>query len=190
MSDMTVARRYAQALHNEAEQAGTVGQVDQDMAIIQESLEGSRQLVQVFGSPVIPREKKASVLRQLFEKRLRPLTFRFLMLLVEKQREDLFPSVVAAYRRLRDDQQGIAEAFVKTSHPLDAGETARIAERLERLTGRKIRLTASLEPELIGGAVIRVGDTVYDGSVRHQLAALREKLKRGVAISPAGTNHN
>ncbi len=173
-----VARRYARALFEEARARGQAQAIDADVAALHEAFAASRELVRVFESPVIPREKKKKLIEALFAGRLQPLTVRFLELLVEKEREDLLPAIVAAYRALQDEEQGIIEAHVRTAFPLDEAGARPLVEKLERLTGKKIRLQLRQDPSLIGGVVVRVGDTVYDGSVRQQLAALRERLRR------------
>ncbi len=179
MSQITVARRYAQALYETARQDGQAEQVDADVALIRAGLDGSRELVRFFESPIIPREKKLAVVKTLFGPRVQPTTLRFLQLLVEKRREALFPAVVEAYHALRDEQMGIVEADARVAHPLGETEGKALGQALEKMTGRRVRLRVTLDPALIGGAVIRVGDTVYDGSVHHQLATLRVRLEHG-----------
>lgn len=179
MSDITVARRYAQALTEQASADGTVNTIDKDMDLIRESLDGSRELVTFFGSPVISREKKTAVVDELFAPRVHETTLKFLKLLIDKQREGIIPAVARAYRELRDEQQGIIEATARVAQPLQKAEEKDLQQRLETLTGKQIRLQTKVDPSLIGGLVVRVGDTVYDGSVRHQLENLRERLEHG-----------
>lgn len=180
MADLTVARRYAQALYEEAEAAGHTAAVDEDVAFIHASMKEAHDLAVALSSPVIPREKKLNVVRALFGERVRPLTLRFLELIVDKGREESIGAILQAYRDLRDRQEGIVEAHARTAQPLGETERAHLVEAIERMTGKRVRLDVTRDPALIGGVVIRVGDTVYDGSVRHQLASLREQLVRGV----------
>src|SRR5690606_25544612 len=125
------------------------------------------------------REQKERVIRQLFEPRLQPLTLRFLLLLIEKQRENVFPAIVQAYRELRDRLTGVVEARARTAQPLAGKEAQQLQQALERLTGQRVRLQVEEDPSLLGGLIVRVGDTVYDGSVRHQLEHLREQMEHG-----------
>ena len=92
MSEITIARRYAQALNEQAAQDGTLEQVDADIDLISHALAGSRELVNFFSSPIISREKKAAVVGTLFKESLQPVTMRFLELLVSKRRENLLPA--------------------------------------------------------------------------------------------------
>ena len=178
MSDRTVARRYAGALYDEAEQQDIVEKIDEDIALIRESLDGSRQLVNFFDSPIIGREKKERVVRELFAERVEPLMLHFLLLLIKKKRETLLPNIARAYRRLRDEQLGVTEALVRVPGALDEKEREHLKDRLEAMTGGQVRLQVRKDPDLVGGLVVRIGDTVYDGSVQHQLESLRERMEQ------------
>lgn len=181
MSQPIVARRYAQALYEEAERTHVTEQVDADVRLIREALGASRELVMLFESPVVPRERKQAVVRALFESRVQPVTLRFVELLVEKRREALFAAAAEAYQALRDEQLGIVEVAVRTAMPLDADGEKAVVAKLESLTGKRVRLSVTVDESLMGGMVVRVGDTVYDGSVSGRLATLRERLKHGTA---------
>ena len=155
MSDATVARRYAQALYQEAESEGNVDRIDEDMQSVQESLDASRELDLFFRSPLIAREKKQAVVGKLFDGKVAPLIERL----------------------------GIVEARVRTAMPMEFDETEDLRKALEAKTGKKVRLRIEVEPELIGGAVVRIGDRVYDGSVQHQLESLRDQLEERAYLS-------
>lgn len=176
---MIVARRYAGALYEEAESQSKTDAVDRDVEFLRESLAGSRELVGFFLSPVVSREKKETIVRELFGSHVDKLTLRFLTLLIEKQRETLLPDMVASYQRMRDEQLNVAEARVRVAEPMGKGDEEKLAAAISKMTGKKIRLRVSEDRDLIGGVVIRVGDTVYDGSVQHQLERLRDRMEGG-----------
>lgn len=176
---MQVARRYARALYEEAQRDSVTDAVDEDVDLISETLENSRELKNFFQSPVVSREKKDAVVRQLFESRMQPLTMRFLQMLIEKQRETVFSEIVAAYREMRDRQLGIVRAQAQVAVPLTDEDRMHLVEALERMTGQTVTLQVEERKELMGGVVVRVGDTVYDGSVRHHLDQLREQMETG-----------
>ena len=177
------ARRYALALTQEAAQTGQTDAVDADVTFLGETLDASRELRLFFQSPVVSRDKKENVLTSLFAERVSPLTMRFLHLLVSKQREALIPDVVEAVRRLRDTTSGTVEAHVRTAKPLSESETADLKRSLETRSGQTVRMTVAVQPDLIGGLVVRVGDVVYDRSVRHQLETLREQLNERAGVT-------
>ena len=178
-----VARRYAQALYQEAAASGVTDQVDADVQILGDTMTGSRELKRLFESPVVSRAKKEAVLNRLFEGRIGDLTTRFIALLVAKEREALVPAVVEAYRALRDEREGVVEAEVRSAQPLSSDEADRIKAGLEARAGQTVRMHLKVQPDLIGGLVVRLGDVVYDRSVRHQLDLLREQLGQRAAVS-------
>ena len=178
-----VARRYAQALTEEAQTNGQLDAVDADVALISDTLDGARDLRAALQSPVVPQPKKAAVLTSLFDGRVSALTSRFLTLLIEKQRDGQIPDIVAAYRALRDERTGTVEARVKTAKPLGPDEADRLKAALEARTGKTVRMHIAVDAGLVGGLVVRVGDVVYDQSVKHQLETLREQLAERAAVS-------
>jgi F-type H+-transporting ATPase subunit delta len=179
MSNATIAQRYAQALYEEADGRDIVETIDDDVDLLRQTLDGSDDLVRFFESPVIPPEKKKDVIAALLEERVHALTYRFLVLLVEKDRETLVASVLARYQALRDEQRNIVEAHVRTAQPLDEDARDTLAQALEDMTGSTVRLRTTEDASLMGGVVVRIGDTVYDGSVRRKLASLRERMRAG-----------
>ncbi|MEM1126524.1 MAG: ATP synthase F1 subunit delta [Bacteroidota bacterium] len=179
MSTFIVARRYAQALYAQAVQARQLEAVDQDIDLIRETLNASRELRLLFESPVVPRHKKEAVMEQLFAERVQSTTLDFLRLLTNKKREDILPTIFRAYRELRDQQLGIVEATVRTAQVLTDDEEQKLRTSLEALAGSRVRLRTATDASLIGGIVVRLGDTVYDGSVQRQLERMREQLEQG-----------
>lgn len=179
MSEITIARRYAQALNEQAAQSGVLEQVDADIELIRASLADSRELRAFFDSPIISREKKADVVKALFGERIQTVTMNFMALLVEKRREGVFPAVVSSYRELRDDQLGTTAVSVRTAYELSDEDQAALVQELKTLTGKQVRLETKVDASIMGGIVIRIGDTVYDGSITNQLATLRERLQSG-----------
>lgn len=175
----TIARRYAQALYAEATAKDHVAQVDADMGLIAESLAGSRDLQLFFRSPVINREKKNAIIEKLFAGKLSATTSNLLALLLNKGRESLVGDIAQAYRLLRNDQLGIVEAEARVAYAMDEADQNALKAKLEALTGKQVSLRVKQDEKLIGGAVVRVGDMVYDGSIRTQLRALSERLTTG-----------
>jgi F-type H+-transporting ATPase subunit delta len=169
-----VARRYALALYEEARARSVAEAVDADVLALGESLRNIRELRSALTSPVISRSRKEAVVKRLFDGRLHPLVTSFLLLLIRKEREDLAPAVVAAYTALVDEREGVVEARVRSARPLSVDQAESLRKRLEADTGRSIRLRLDVDPALLGGLVVRVGDRVHDGSLRHQLDLLHD----------------
>lgn len=186
MADRQVTRRYAQALYEEADRQGHLSQVDEDVDLLRQSLADAPELARVLKSPVVPQAKKKGVLDSLVKPRIGELAYRFVELLIQKNREEQLADMLEAYRALRDEQEGIVEADVRTARPLKDEERKRLEDAISRMTGQpRVRLSIERHPDLIGGVVVRVGDTVYDGSVRHQLTSLHERLAHRADVSEA-----
>lgn len=178
-----VARRYAQALTQEAQSTGQLDAVDADVALLAETLEGSRDLRFALTSPVVSQPKKAAVLDRLFGDKVSALTGRFVKLLVAKQRDGQIPAILDAYRQLRDERTGTVEARVRTAQPLSDAERGQLQAALEARSGKTVRMGVEVDPSLVGGLVVRLGDIVYDRSVKHQLESLRGQLAERAAVS-------
>jgi len=186
MADAQVTRRYAQALYEEADRQGHLAQVDEDADLLLKSLDDAPELERVLQSPVVPQDKKRGVLEHLVKPRVSELTYRFVELLLDKDREEQVKAVLTAYRHLRDRQEGIIEADVHAARPLSDEARGRLQDAVSRITGLpNVRLDVAHAPDLVGGVVVRVGDTVYDGSVRHQLQSLYERLVHEADVSGA-----
>ncbi len=178
-----VARRYALALYGEAREQDAVAATDEDVQMLRETLDGAPDLVALFESPIVSRERKEAVVSRLFDGRLGALTLRFVQLLFDKEREDMVPAIARAYGALRDERLGLVEAHVRTARVLGYDEAQALEKALGEQTGKKVRLRLEVDPSLVGGVVVRIGDRVYDRSVRHQLGLLREQLHQRAYLS-------
>jgi len=188
MSQSTVARRYATALYEEADDSGVLEDVDDDVLMLREILESTDELSRFFKSPVIPNEKKESVIQTLLDDRVDELLVRFLRLLVHKDRETMTKEVLDAYQALRDEQRGIIDAHVAVAHPIADEDREALVETLEEQTGKTVRLHLRETPDLVGGVVIRIGDHVFDASVRNQLSNLHDRLRESTLEVDADLN--
>lgn len=178
-----VARRYAQALTQEAQSTGQLDAVDSDVSMLTETLAESGELRRLLGSPIVARDKKAAVLTRLFKDKVSDVTMRFVDLLVSKAREGDLADVLDAYRQLRDERTGTVEATVRTAKPLAPEQISDLQTALEARSGSTVRMRYEIDPSLIGGLVVRLGDVVYDQSVKHQLDTLRGQLAERAAVS-------
>jgi len=176
MSTNRVARRYADAAIEYAEEKKQSERLAADLELIQRTIKESRDLQVFLKSPVIPKERKRSALAELFNKSVSPLTLEFLNLLVDKGREDVLDSILVEYFRLRDEQLGIMTLDLRAAVELSKDQQASISRKFEEMTKKKIRIAFSVDKQLKGGFVARVGDTVFDGSLQRQLELLRERF--------------
>ena len=179
MTNPRVARRYAKALVEMAEEQKETAAVVKDLESLRQLMKGSREFVLFLKSPIINRVKKHDVLRVLFEGRIGGATVRFLDLIAEKGREEILPDIIDQFFILRDERQGIVNVEVSVVSDFSKDQTAFLQKKLETYTGKSVRITFSVDKQLKGGFVARVGDTVFDGSVKRQLELLRQRFVEG-----------
>jgi F-type H+-transporting ATPase subunit delta len=173
----SVARRYARALFQIGVDAGTFEALGQELSDLADLFAGSPELRQALENPVFkPSEKRAIVQKILPRVTPSPIVQSFALLLLERGRIRALPAIARAYRELGDQHAGRVRATVTSAQPLAAADLERVRQSLEQRTHKKVMVESQVDPSLIGGLVARVGDLVLDGSVRTQLASLREKL--------------
>lgn len=183
MSQTLVARRYARATYEQAASTGSVEKVASDLDALAALLTDSRELKQLFLSPVVPQDRKKAVVDKLLDERMDPLVIRLLHMLLDRGRESLVPQITGMFRQLHDERLGRIEAIVQTPTPLSDSQASTLQTALEKTTGRNVVLNIQINPALISGLSVRVGDVVYDGSARHQLATLRDQFATRTFLS-------
>jgi F-type H+-transporting ATPase subunit delta len=171
-----VTRRYANALFELAFEKNQVSEISDDLRKIQEVCTSSEDFIRLLDSPVIQVSEKKQVLSRLFEKRIHPLTFYFLELLLEKNRENLLPDTIKYFMRLVDDSQGIMRGELQTAYLLSEQQIEALKKRLDRITGKNVLLHQNINPDLLGGFMVKLDDTVIDTSIRNQLLKMRENF--------------
>ena len=174
----TAARRYAEAAFEVATRDGTLERwrTDLDLAA---SLAGDQRSLDVLANPAIPIERRGKALDDLLGDRVSGQTANLIRLLLRRGRIEDLPRVAAEYRRLDDARQGITHATATSASELTQDEIRELTARLEQSTGGRIALDVEVDPSLLGGLVVRVGDRLIDGSVRGRLERLRNQLISG-----------
>lgn len=176
MREESVSRRYAAALFNQAKAAGTLKETAADLAHVAETLVGNVALGRMIGHPLVAVNKKKAVLTEAFSTKISAATLGFLNLLADKRRTSLLGDAKQGFDELLRAHNNIVAATATTAVPLSAAQLADLEKALEKRTGKDIELTVSVDPSLMGGILVRIGDTVLDGTVRGKLDRLREQL--------------
>ena len=173
-----VANRYAKALADVVAEQGQTDQVKDSLGAFYHLVSGHEELQRVFRNPTIPLAQKRGVLNALLA-RLKPLPVvaNFLAVLLENQRIQQLGEIVAAFNRELDRRLGVVSAEVTTAGPITDAERRQLSDRLARLTGKQVRLQFSVDAEIIGGVVTRIGSVIYDGSIRNQLEQIKIRLR-------------
>ncbi|MBN2538866.1 MAG: F0F1 ATP synthase subunit delta [Deltaproteobacteria bacterium] len=173
-----IAKRYARALFDIAREEDTIEAIYDELKGFSSLLEQSADLAEFFANPVFDSSDKVAVMRDILEKvKMSSITSNFLKLLVDKRRIDALEQIEECYRKYMDDVLNNVRVDVKTAFPLSSKLSARIKEQMEGMTGKNVEMVVDEDPSLLGGVVIGVGDTLYDGSVRAQLNSIRELIK-------------
>jgi F-type H+-transporting ATPase subunit delta len=173
-----VSSRYAAALTDVALKHDAGERIKADLASFVEAFAASADLRNVLETPAVGYEAKQNVIHKLAERmELVPEVRNFIQLLVLHRRTDLVREIQQAFESDLNARMGIAEAEVKSARELNAKEKEQLTAALEQRTGKKIQARFSEDRSLLGGLVVRVGSTIYDGSVREQLTRLRQKLE-------------
>jgi len=177
VADSKVARRYASALFSAARKIAKIEPVQRDLDTLVSLWKQTPTLARILESPLVPGDRKHALIDQLFSTEVDPLTRSFLHLLVDKGREEILESVEREFRRQADAEQGLVRAQATVAAPLDDAQRAALIASLQQRTGaRQIELSVQVDPAILGGVVVRLHDTVIDGSVRGALERLREQL--------------
>jgi F-type H+-transporting ATPase subunit delta len=169
--------QYANALADVALAQGAADAALKQLADFEAAFVESSELRNFLTSPGVPREAKHGIIEKIAARIGAGKIIRnFLFVISDHQRSHILPEIVAAFQDVIRQRQGIAEAEISSAVELSAPQKKKFAQTLERLTGKKIQAKYSLDPALLGGAVVRVGDTIYDGSVRNSLNEMRARL--------------
>jgi F-type H+-transporting ATPase subunit delta len=141
------------------------------------TLAGSRELREVLMNPSIANEQKMKVLDAISARiGMFPQVRNFIAVIMNHQRLDELNEILAEYHAVADEQSGVAEAEITSAHPLNDQDRAELEAQVTKLAGGRVRATYRQDATLLGGAVVRIGSTIYDGSIRAQLQQLKQKL--------------
>jgi F-type H+-transporting ATPase subunit delta len=173
-----VARVYAEAVYAIARERSSVDATAGELEEVLELIRGNADIERFLATPVLEPSVKIRHLRDALAGRVSDLVSDFLCLLVEKRRAQALPAIVEALRALADAHAGRARVSVRTAAPLPDSLRSRLEALLADTLEKRIVLEAALEPALMGGAVVTIGDKVYDGSIRTRLARFRKQITR------------
>ena len=171
----TSARRYAEAAFQIGRADGTLDAWERDMALLGTTLRHP-ELRALLQHPAVPFPEKEKVLRKVLGRGVASAPINLILLMVRRGRPGAIDRMIARFAELLRRERGIVLAQVRTALPLDDGQRADIAARLRTLTGEQVEMDETVDEALIGGVAVRIGDRLYDASVRSRLERLRARL--------------
>ena len=183
MTSRGSAMRYARALFDVVKKEGDIQQAGRELAGFAQLVAGHEMLARTLANPAIPAQRKRAVIEQLLARvnPMSPVLSKLLLMLADRDRLVLLPEIATAYEARLMDEAQIVRAQVTTAVALPADRISQLQQGLMRATGRQVQLQTRVDPSIIGGAIARIGSTVYDGSVTTQLTKVKERLTAAAA---------
>jgi F-type H+-transporting ATPase subunit delta len=174
----SAAKRYAQAIFSLGKERDSLDAWQSDLALLA-SLAEQSQVATYLNNPSVTPDKKLATLDSAMGASVQPETRNLAKLLIERNRAEIIPEIRDLFEAQVREDRGIIIAEVTSAERLNEAEQELVREKLHGLTGKTVQLATHVDPEIIGGIIIRVGDQVIDGSVRNKLEKLRSRLIAG-----------
>lgn len=171
-----LAIKYAQALYEVAVEKDMLQQSEKQLALVGNALSHHEDLANLLYHPRVLAKVKKEVIIRVFGQELAEHVQNFLLLLVDKRRETILPSIIKEFKNLANTANNIIEAEVITALPLTDEQNVALAQKLSQVTGKNVILKAKIDKNILGGVVVKIGDKLIDGSVARQLKMLQNTL--------------
>ncbi len=177
MIPSAVLGRYARSLAEVVFEENIEPKVTEDLATYAEIFHAVPAVLEAFDSPAVPREAKEKVMDQLMAQYpVNPITSNFFRILLQHNRFRFFDQIRDDYLKYVNENKGIVSARVTAAAPLSHEMLGKLAERLTEMTGKQIDVELKTDASLLGGIVVQMGSTIFDGSIRTQLAEMKRRL--------------
>lgn len=181
MARTASSRRYAQAVFQIAREVDGIDVWLDDARVLSELIDGDQAAVEFLDAPQISEAKKLETIRQLLGDSVNPLAINLLGLLAARRLTHLMPDILSQFTDMVDQHRGVQWADVTTAVPLDDARLDEIAGLIGGIVGGNVRLRTYVEPTIIGGVIVRVGDRVIDGSVRAKMRNMEREIVEQMA---------
>lgn len=183
MADSRAASRYVKSLLDLAVERKVLEEVHRDMVYFTEVISKSRQLELLLQSPVIKHDQKLEILKRIFSGKVHSLTMAFFDIITRKNREPILATVAREFHNAYNEYKGVGKATVTTAIPLDSNARSEVEKLVREYSDKKeIELIERVDPELIGGFVLNVGDRQVDASIKSKIKTLKVKFSENPYI--------
>lgn len=173
MKSITVARNYAQALFAASDEHGEL------LDTVAAAIHADERVATALDSPRVSKTAKGQILERALQGEAPREFVRFLQAVVRRGRQGLLAEIAQEYQALLDEKHNRVHAGITLSQELDGRAQNQVVERLAKALGREVRAFFRADPKILGGVIVRVGDRIYDGSVRRRLTALQRRMLTG-----------
>lgn len=177
MNGSRAAIRYAKAILSFALEQQKEVEVNNDMLLVANTIQDSKELQLLLNSPVLKTELKKSALKEIFAGKTSPLTIGLINLLIDNKRLPILGEVAKKYNVIFDSLKGIEVAKVTTAIPLTEELNQQVLRKVIEITGKQATIESIVNPDIIGGFILRVGDIQYDASVANKLQVLKRQFE-------------
>lgn len=178
MLNKSVARRYAEAFFAIAQERDQIDQLQQELELVVSTIDEIENLKEYLNHLLIPAQEKKDTISKIFGDKLSEVTLHFFFVIIEKRREGYIGLITEEFKDMADESRNIAKAELIAAREVPEDEIKTLADKLSASTGKTVQLRQTVDPDLIGGIKIRMGDQVIDGTVAKKLEVLREKLRQ------------
>jgi len=178
MLNMSVARRYAEAFFSIARDTNKIDEYQQELEKIVATIKETDQLEEYLTHLLIPAKDKKELIGQIFAGQVSPLTLNFVMMIIDKRRGNYIGVITEKYRDMADESRNIAKAELVAAREIPEDEIKSLAEKLSASSGKTVQLVVKVDPSLLGGIKIRMGDRIIDGTVAKKLEMMKSQLKQ------------
>ena len=177
MTSGSLPRRYARAFFEIAEEEGKAPEFGGFLQKFIHALDSAKGTLMALASRSFPRSERQKAVEEIVHQMKLPILFqRFLSFLIHKDRLGLLPDIQREYNRMNDERLGIVRAEIRTPTALETATAGKLEEILSAHLKKKVIASSVIEPEMIGGLIVKIGQTFYDGSIRRDLERIREKM--------------
>ncbi len=176
MKNIRIASRYAKALLSLAEENQVMDEAYKSMNVIEDVFGKYREIKIVLKSPVIRESKKINIIKNVFSGRVNDFILKYLLIITRKKRSFLIEPIVFEYKRLHKLKHNIESVIVITAHEIDDDIREKVLKVAKRITDKEIEFHNKIDPSIIGGFILKIGDYYYDSSMRRSLINMRKKL--------------
>ena len=179
MSKYKVSIRYSSSFLETVISKNLLEVISNEVDFILKVFRSSSELVSVIEIPVIKGQLKISIIDEIFKDKINDETLNFLKFVIKKGRENYLLNILEKYLDLKDEHLGIVNVNVKTAYEFDDEQSKALELNLEKKLNKRVRLNYSIDDTILGGFIAKIGDTMHDASIKHQLELLQKKFIEG-----------